>query len=603
MTRMVGADAVGIASDEKNPRRRFPSSHLVMAALLATLAPLVLLIANRDWFFSPEGFLDPWQYVGFFRLYEDLDYSPEDYKLARLPWILVGYGITRSAPTMAAAYLLHGIFLCALPLTLFGATYALLKRISLAGVLAMCVGFYTHAHGSGGWDYHNTPSGPLYLATLWVAVLPSSLGGGAAALTLAGALAALTAHTNITMVSLFPALIYLHLVASREENGRWPSGRMLFARIGWAFVGALLATAVLGGINWMVGRDFVFFTGLARKVVSFLTGPPAGRPFSESQWVLTSGYLALLAAIFVSGIVSLARGRRATRDENREVPRALIIQFLGVAICAIAGQSLGQPLLDWGDNLVYALNLSAFLAVAGLLWRAWPESLERSWALTTAAAGAALAICLVGSAPGLSRVAALLAPSIVLTGSIVFVAAVAAHLWRPSVAAIWWFVALFAIGNRLVATSPQSYAADDPCKVQPAIYSAIVDAASRLVSIDPVYRRVAIWFDENELISPLPGCPVRLGSMGYSIQSMTSMASVTKPFPMPAVDDVPEQAIRHMQDSDAILTIVSDRPESVRKWEHRLAALGLARRELDRFRVPVLESGFTIHAWAVTSAP
>ena len=198
-----------------------------MAGLVVTLAPLVLLIANRDWFFTPEGFLDPWQYVGFFRLYEDLDYSPEEYKLARLPWILVGHAITRFMPTMSAAYVLHAIFLCALPLTLFGAPYVLLRRTSLSAVVALCLGFYTHMHGPGGWDYNNTPSGPLFLATLWVLVPPSSLRGGAAALTFAGVMAALTAAANLTTVHLFPALLYVHPAAARAESGRRASGRAL----------------------------------------------------------------------------------------------------------------------------------------------------------------------------------------------------------------------------------------------------------------------------------------------------------------------------------------------------------------------------------------
>ncbi len=591
-----------------------------MAALAVTLAPLVLLIANRDWFFTPEGFLDPWQYVGFFRLYEDLDYSPEEYKLARLPWILAGHAITRFMPTMSAAYVLHAIFLCALPLTFFGATYVLLRRTSLSAVVALCLGFYTHMHGPGGWDYNNTPSGPLFLATLWILVLPSSLRGGAVALTFGGGMAALTAHANLLMVNLFPAALYIHLAASRAESGRWPNARMVVSRFGWALVGALLITVVLGVINWSVGRDFVFFSGLVRKVMRFLTGSGeiVGRPLSDLGWVLTSRYLAPLAAIFVSGIVFLLYGNKTDSDRfatrhmgkvlkgsdatARLVPRALIVQFLGSGMLAIVWQILGQPVLDWGDNLVYALNLSAFLALAGLLSSGWPESLDRRWPLTIAATAALMAICLVESLPTLSRIAAWMTPTVILAGGIVFSVPLVMYLWRPSVATAWLFVIVFAIGNRVVADVPQSYAVDDPCKVQPAVYRAIVEAASRLVAIDPLYNRVAIWFSQDERISPLPGCPVRLDWMGYSIRTMTSMNYLGKP-PMPDVEEMPEQVIRAIQDTDTILTIVSDRSESLRKWEHRLASVGLHYRELDRFRIPMMESGFDIHAWVVTSAP
>jgi len=90
--------------------------------------------------------------------------------------------------------------------------------------------------------------------------------------------------------------------------------------------------------------------------------------------------------------------------------------------------------------------------------------------------------------------------------------------------------------------------------------------------------------------------------MGYSIRTMTSMNYLGKP-PMPDVEEMPEQVIRAIQDTDTILAIVSDRSESLRKWERRLKSLGLQYRELDRFRIPMMESGFDIHAWVVTSAP
>jgi hypothetical protein len=577
----------------------------VLAGLVVSVAPLVLLIANRDWFFTPEGFLDPWQYVGFFRFYEDLNYSPEEYKLARLPWILAGYGITRSMPTMPAAYLLHAIFLCALPLTFFGATYSLLRKTSLAAILALCLGFYTHAYGSGGWDYHNTASGPLFLGTLWVTVVPSSLRGAPVAVMLAGVMAALTVHTNITLVNFLPALFYLHLVASRLENHRWPSRSMLLGRIGWSVVGALLATTILGTINWIVGRDFLFFESLLRKVTRFLTGSPdiSGLSLLDGWWILRMGYLGLLAATMVSGIGFLALERRRTGDDTGAIPRALSWQFLGAALLWIVGQFLGQPVLDW-DTMAHPLIASCFLALAGLLSRGWPESVERWPALVIVLTALVLASCLVGTLPGVSTVAALAAPGISLVAAVAFFAPIAVYLWRPSAATVCLFVAVFALGNRLVAFSPQNYAADDPCKVQPAVYQAIVDATSRLVSIDPMHYRVRIWFGENEVIYPTPRCAVSLGWMGYSIRSMssTSVGYLTKPHPMPEVDDVPEDSIRQMRDSDAILTIVTDRPESVRTWEHRLAALGLDYREMYRFRIPVMDSGFTVYAWAVTSS-
>jgi len=63
---------------------------IVSASLVAVFAPLVLLAFNRDWLITPEGFRDPWHYVGFFHNYWNPDFGPGAYKLGRLPWILRG---------------------------------------------------------------------------------------------------------------------------------------------------------------------------------------------------------------------------------------------------------------------------------------------------------------------------------------------------------------------------------------------------------------------------------------------------------------------------------------------------------------------------------
>ncbi|HEU4690271.1 MAG TPA: hypothetical protein VFS23_17990, partial [Vicinamibacterales bacterium] len=90
------------------PEVSFRSPRVVAAGLIATVAPLALLLSNSDWFFTREGYLDPWNYVGLFHHYLDPDYLPEDYKLARLPWILVGFLVNSVLPPVPAAYVLHG---------------------------------------------------------------------------------------------------------------------------------------------------------------------------------------------------------------------------------------------------------------------------------------------------------------------------------------------------------------------------------------------------------------------------------------------------------------------------------------------------------------
>ena len=162
---------------------------------------------------------------------------------------------------------------------------------------------------------------------------------------------------------------------------------------------------------------------------------------------------------------------------------------------------------------------------------------------------------------------------------------------------------MLAFGNRIVASVPQQYAASDPCKVQPAVYGGIVEGASRLVEIDPIYRREHIWFEENEVIRPLNNCSVRLGLMVYSMRVLAFVNDLTPPYPMPTIDDVPDSAILGLQRPDAILTIITNKPEHVAKWDQRLKGLGLRRQDIAQYRVPVMESGFTVYGWTITAAP
>ena len=175
----------------------------------------------------------------------------------------------------------------------------------------------------------------------------------------------------------------------------------------------------------------------------------------------------------------------------------------------------------------------------------------------------------------------------------------AAYLWRPSAVSALAVLVTFALGNRLVAPGYPDYFASDQCKVQPSVYAAIVDAASWLDRLDPLYNRVHTWFDENELLRPADACVVRLGHMANSITTMAFVPYVTRAFPMPGVEAVPDDAVVALTQGNRVLVIISDAPEPLEAWRRRLDAMGLGHTEIAMHRVPVLASGFTMHAWSV----
>lgn len=573
----------------------------MIAGWLASLAPLALLAFNRDWMFTPAGYLDPWQYVGFFHEYLNPNYSPGAYKIARLPWILAGYLTHAVFPPVLAAYVLHAVFLSVTSLALFAGLYALLRRVALAAVVATALGFYTHAHGSGGWDYHNTGAGAFYLLTFVLLALPGTIAGSRMLLTLTGAMTALAVHSNITLVNFLPALAFVHLSTIRLRAGSLPGAREIAARIAWVLLGLVLLTGLLGLINWAVRREFLFFAALANMVSQYVADPQRQSRFHRAwswDWVLTARHLALPTAVFVAGMASLVLHRRATLTTTDRLARSLIVQFLFMSLVWVAWQTAGQTALDW-HHMAYPLIPACFIALGGLLALGWPDVFERYWLATTLGTAVVCWLCLVGRfGPFIPNLTASVGGSVTLAACTMFAAALLAFSVRPAVATGIVVIGVFAFGNRFAATDRTNYRAGDPCQTQPAAYSAVVEGASWLGTLDPTYTRVRTWFDEEEVTTAGANCVVRVGLIGYSITTMASVPYLTPPWPMPGVEAVPEPAVQALG-GDTILAIVTDKPQHIDAWSRRLARAQVTHREIARHRVPLLSSGFSIYAWQV----
>jgi hypothetical protein len=581
------------------------SRQVLIAGSLVCIAPFVLLVFNRDWFFTPDGFLDPWHYVGLFREYLNPSFSPGAYKLGRLPWILSGFLIHKAFAPVPAAYVLHALFFCITTASLFAALYLMLGRLALAAVVATLFGFYNNAHGSGGWDYHNTAAGAFYLLASALVAWPVVVAGRRLPLIVTGVVIALAVHSNIMLVIFLPVLAFLHLTIVRAHTGEWLRVRAVIARSGWALLGAVLVTAALGLINWMVGREFLFFQSLVSMVSNMLSDPdqyqaPNVRPWS-SGWFWAGRYLSLPLGLWLPAVAMFIGRRRSPTIPTDRVARALVLQFVVMAAVFAAWQAAGQTALDW-EVVAYPLTLAAIVALAGLLTGSWPEAFERHWLAATIGTAIVSALWLSGALDVVvESIKRPVAPVISVAGAIVFFAGLAACLLRPGVSTITVFVVVFAFGNSLVARGPDRYSMNDPCKMQPEIYAAIVDGGSWLGTLDPTYTRVRTWFDEAEEIRPLHACPVGMARVATSITSMALVPYVTPPFPMPAVDDVPEKAVRALEREASILAVISSRPEPLERWISRLDAMGVSHEELSRHTVPLLESGFVIHAWRISN--
>jgi hypothetical protein len=506
---------------------------------------------------------------------------------------------------LPASYVLHGVFLCATSLTLFYGLYALLGRVALAGVIATALGFYTHAHGSGGWDYHNTAAGAFYLVAFMLLALPAATAGGRTVLALAGGAVALAIHCNITLVNFIPALALVHVQALRSRH---PPPRFVYAlgvRGGWTLLGAVVVTVVLGVINLMAGRELLFFSVLVNITARYVSDSnyvATWRHNWSDGWILTAKHLALPAAVFLAGVLALVVQRMRRRPLDA-ITSSLVLQFLGMAVVWVGWQAAGQLALDW-DYFAYVLIPPCFIALGGLLSVAWPETFERAWLATILGTIAACAVCLSGAIDTIAQSLTTSALGVIaVAGCAVFASGLLAYVFSPRLSTSILVIAVFAFGNRFVADHPDDYSARDGCQLQPQIYNAIVDGASFLGRLDPTYTRAQSWFEQDEKIEPIDGCPVGVGLMAGAMTTMAYVPYVTRPWPMPAVEGVPEEAVRAVASKDDVLAIISNHPENLDAWSRRLDHMGLEHRELARHRVPLLSSGFTIHAWELLPKP
>jgi hypothetical protein len=146
---------------------------------------------------------------------------------------------------------------------------------------------------------------------------------------------------------------------------------------------------------------------------------------------------------------------------------------------------------------------------------------------------------------------------------------------------------------------PQHYAASDACKIEPAVYSAVVESAAWLGALDSTHTHIRTWFDDGEMTHPLAGCNLRVGGLGSAITAVSFVPYVTRPFPMPAVDAVPAADVQALADHEAMLAIVTGASANVDRWHQRFERSGLTVHEVARHSAHVLESEFSVHVWKI----
>lgn len=560
-----------------------------LLAAWAILSPLLLVAANTDWLYTPAGYLDPWDYVGFFLSYDQPEFLPGRYKLARLPWILSGWLAHAWLPDALAPLVLHLAYL----LLSVGGMYVLVSQLfgspRLGALTAMLLAFYTPFHGSGGWDYHNTAAGAFHLWSL-VALTHAARVRTLASMLGAGCLVALAVHANITLVNLIP-LFAVHLYVVGRQQAPITLRTAVVSTLQVA-CGGLALTAALMAINVLMGRDPQFFRTLVAIVLRYTADPSNFAAWWKpwGPWVLEAKYLAIPAATLVvtAGAV-LFRGRQLPT-----LQRLAFGEYLALAILWCIWQTRGRTALDW-EYFAYPLIPQAFLAVAALLH--WRSAVPQPWLIVITPF--ALAAALTGDVGAMAQRWMTAHPS--LTGmvpALVVCVLAAAALRLPRRATAAAFVLLWSVGNGLAAPVPTNYAIGKPCQTAEAFQAAVIAAHRFVAETDPAFADATVWFEENEQLPTGDGCTINLGYLGYALAA-SGVPYVTEPFPLPAIEDIPGAALDEVTRPRRTLVVVTARPENVERVKQRLQEVGIAVSRDRQRRFQIGSGTFAIHMLAL----
>jgi hypothetical protein len=305
-------------------------------------------------FYNVIGSLDSVQYIGLGLYYAIPDFWNQNYKVSRLPWVLLEFIARQSFSPETAAFVLQFVGSAAMSVAAWFFFRQLLSHSSALLLAIFCI-FLPLAHDLVGADYHNTICGALFFAMM--ALLSAAIIEGSLLLAaVAGASVALALHTNPTFALMAPG-IALYGLALWWHAERGP--QFALRSVGLLIVGAVAATVVLGIVSAAFGRGFLFFKPQLDYVLwvrknNFWWERPTWDAFARSK---TDFFLLGVALI---SLFELCKSALSGRLRDRRVAAAVHAGFIFTCVLALFYQFQGQTVV-LPDYMSYVLALYALL--------------------------------------------------------------------------------------------------------------------------------------------------------------------------------------------------------------------------------------------------
>ena len=578
-------------------------------AILAVLA--AMLVANSDWIFTRPGLWDPWIYFGFFRHYDVPGYLAGRKEIARLPWILIGFLVNKTASPIAAAFILHaGAF--ALGCIYIYRTSSRLFGRAAAVIASLLYLTWQPIHGPGGWDFHDTLVPVVYLAAYNALIsAASSKAGSFRNFFWFGTLCALAVHTNILIVFLFPALLVraAHSVRSwmAEEKGMHAWFR---ASMTGTVLGAAWATVILGAVNVIFGRGFFFFDVLASRSMFLLGHLGVERqwwePFS-SFWWLTEEHMPMFGATLVLALVCtvISWKQWSSNILASSVACALLEYVLSFGVFAVA-HAFGHPLLTPFYMLMPAA-LPMFIAIAAII-SVTSKTPTNPLAVTGVVIFAALAFGLqfighFSMNPALFNWRPALwynmPPFIVMLAGFL-AAALIAKIPIPGRSTVALGCLTLALGQvnaiwPLNSNEWVSYDFRSRCPQNRALLSAIVQADAVLFPIVQSGKRVLPWFDKLSFVGPSNACTLATWQLGGPLFAMGYGASDLGSWDVEAAPKIPTAVVQSLDPHVDTVVVISNDNNYVAMILNRMRRSNRGWRESTSYTVDEDGMKFVLH--------
>jgi hypothetical protein len=607
----------------------------------AVVDPIILIAAvgamiaiNREWLFSWKNWIDTWMYVGYFLHYDLPGFLDGNKKIARLPWILLGFFFYKSTSPIIASYILHAGLFIAGALAFYHLAAKFFGR--QAGILATLTYLTSQTmHGAGGWDYHNTLVPLLYFLSFWsldsALLQPRRL---FVKFLTCGALFALTIHTSLLVLLAAPAVI-IHLIfriSTAEPEMRRP-GQLLCGGAG-LIVGAAVVTVCLGLINLTFGRQFLFFMPLLTRSAALLASPSLEsawwRPWSDPWWAGDGDNLQTAmteAVLFLVLVFSFLDAACRLAGKQKMKPVLIAINFEYVASIAFAAvfQSLGHPILQ-PNYMAFPLYLPMFLSLAGLISYAIqvgsrrPTWMEARPLLFTAVAIFA-AIVFVAQVSGrwifdydlFEWMPAEWYNGIPLTLTVLALigGAVLSRLPLPGrlgsivagVLCFTWIALMLGQANANWPANPnrwKAYEIGNTCSERRSIFSAVIASERLLFALEHSGRHAVIWYQGEEEVGPSQSCMLTTSQIGIPLLTMGYTPEL-RYWEIDKATGMPATVVAQLVPSKDVLVVISSSSDYVSNLINRLQQRDTRWHEADIKRVGEFAIKFDLHL--IAAAP